>query len=133
MFLDYTATRELVGSGDEEIETSAAPIDRMPMVDQTTSVSLSKVGREAQFNALEHKWIITTIPFEVENAGVADLSRWREWQASTVNDEPFTFDAFGTKASPLDPIQAVQVKNTYRENRSSAKMMTISFEVLELQ
>lgn len=133
MFLDYTASRELVGSGDDEIETSAAPIDRSPMVDQTTSVSMSKVGRESQFNALEHKWIITTIPFEVENGGVADLARWREWQASTANDEPFTFDAFGTKAVPDDAIQVVQVKNTYREIRSSKKMMTIAFEVLELQ
>lgn len=132
MFLDYTATRELVGSGLDEIETSAAPIDRMPIVDQTTSVSMSKKGREAQFNSLEHKWIITTIPFEVENAGVADLSRWREWQGSTANDEPFTFDAFGTKVAPDDAIQCVQVKNSYRENRTSKKMMTISFEVLEL-
>lgn len=132
MFLDYTATRELVGSGDAEIETSAAPIDRMPVVDQTTSVSLSKKGRESQFNSLEHKWIITTIPFEVENGGVADLERWREWQGSTANDEPFTFDAFGTKASPDDPIQVIQVKNSYREQRSSKKMMTIAFSVLEI-
>ena len=132
MFLDYTATRELVGSGLDEIETSAAPIDRMPVVDQTSSVSMSKKSRESQFNSLEHKWIITTIPFEVENGGVADLARWREWQGSTANDEPFTFDAFGTKASPDNAIQCVQVKNTYRENRSSKKMMTISFQVLEI-
>lgn len=132
MFLDYTATRALVGSGLDEIETSAAPIDRSPIVDQTASVSMSKKARESQFNSLEHKWIITTIPFEVDNGGVNDLARWREWQESTANDEPFTFDPWGTKAAPDDPFSAVQVKNTYRENRTSKKMMTISIQILEI-
>jgi hypothetical protein len=132
MFLDYVATRELVGSGNEEIETSASMIDRIPIVDQSTSVSMSKVGRESQFNSLEHKWSITTIPFLVENGGVADLARWREFQGSSANDEPFTFDAFGTKASPDNAISAVLVKSTYRENRTSNLYMTISFEVLEI-
>lgn len=132
MFLDYVASRELVGSGLDEIETSAAPIDRMPIVDQTTSVSMSKKTRESQFNSLEHKWMIVTIPFEVENGGVADLARWREWAASTANDEPFTFDAFGTKAAPDDAIQVIQIKGSYREQRSSKKMMTIAFSVLEI-
>ena len=132
MFIDYTATRELVGSGLDEIETSAAPIDRAPVVDRALSVSISKVGRESQLNSIEHKWIMTTIPFLVENAGVADLARWREFSSSVGNDEPFTFDAFGTKASPDDPISVVLIDKTYRELRFSNLYMRISFEVMEL-
>lgn len=132
MFIEYTATRETIG-GLAELEIGANPIDRIQKVDQETSVSMSKVGREAQLNAIEYAWQIVTIPFLVDNAGINDLARWREWAASTANDEPFDFDAWGTKASPNDVIQCVQVKGSFREVRFSKLYMQIQLEILELQ
>lgn len=125
MFIDYTATRETVGSGDDEIETSGTAT-RVPLEETSESVSMSGVGREYQLDRLEHKWSIQTIPVPL-----ADLPRWREFAASVVAGELFTIDIWGTKASPDDPISVSYIKGTFRETRLFHTHMQFSFEVLE--
>ena len=126
MFIDYTATRETVGSGLDELDFDAEQIDRAAMEETTESVSMSGVGREVLFDRLEHKWAIKTVPITAD-----DLPRWREFAASVVAGELFTIDLFGTKATPVDPISASYVKGSYKEDRFSKLYITFSFEVLE--
>ena len=126
MFIDYTATRELVGSGLDEIDTDCSEANRIALEATSESVSMSGVGREVQFDRLEHKWAITTVPI-----AVADLPRWREFAASVVAGETFTLDVFGSKAVPDNAVSVSYIKKSFKENRFSSLYMTFSFEALE--
>ena len=126
MFIDYTATRELVGSGADEIDTDAGQIDRSQKRFGSESVSLSGVGREYQLDRLEFTWTVTTIPVPV-----TDLPRWREFAASVANGETFSFDPYGSKASPDNVLTVSLVDGSYQENRFSSTYMQISFAAIE--
>ena len=126
MFIDYTATRELVGSGLDEIDTDCSEANRIAIEKTSESVSISGVGREVQFDRLEHKWSITTVPI-----AVAELARWREFSASVVAGETFTLDVFGSKAVPDNAITVSYVKGSYKETRFSKLYVSFSFDALE--
>lgn len=126
MFIQYTATRQLVGSGSAEIETDTQAQERLQIEESEESVSMSGVGRESQLDRLDFEWQFTTIPVPE-----ADLPRWREFAASVANGETFTIDIDGTQAAPVSVISASYVKGSYRENRFSKAYLTISFRILE--
>ena len=126
MFIDYTATRETVGSGLDELDFDAEQINRSAVEITTESVSMSGAGREVLLDRLEHKWAVTTVPITVD-----DLPRWREFAASVVAGSLFTIDLFGSKATPDDPISVSYIKSSYKENRFSKLYITFSFEVIE--
>lgn len=131
MYIDYTATRETVGSGIAELEFGIETGPRRPIEDVSESASMSKVNRETQFNSLEHKWLIKTVPQLASNGGVADLARWREFAASVAGGEPFEFDVWGTKAAPDNAINGSYVKGSFNEVRVGPLHYQFSFEILE--
>lgn len=126
MFIEYTATRELVGSGDAEIEVAVSNINRMMQVEGSESVSISGESRESQLDRLEFRWPIVTVPVHIDN-----LPRWREFAASVANGETFTFDAHGTEASADNPITASMIRGSFKESRIGGPYVQFSFEVLE--
>jgi hypothetical protein len=131
MYIDYTATRELYGSGQDELEFDIQTGKRKPIEDATESASMSKVNRETQFNSLEHKWLIRTVPQLRANSGVADLPRFREFAASVAGGETFTFDVWGTEASPDNAITGSYIKGSYDEVRVGPNHYQFAFEILE--
>lgn len=126
MFIDYTATRELVGSGADNIDCDAQRANRSIKKFGGESVSLDGTTRHSVLHRLENTWDIETVPITV-----ADLPRWREFAASVANGETFTIDIFGTSASPDDPITVTMQENSFKENRFSKLYMTFSFIVIE--
>lgn len=126
MFIDYTATRELVGSGLDEIEASAS-IENPDMRSEGADFSsMSGVNRESTLHRLEFVIAVTTVPITT-----ATKDRWREFAASVGNGETFTFDAYGTKAAPDNPITVSMVRNSYKQQRLGGQYVQYSFEVLE--
>lgn len=126
MFIDYTATRELVGSGLDEIEVDPERTNRNSNTVARESVSMSGAVRESILDRIEYKWSVATVPVPL-----ADLARWREFASSVANGELFTIDLDGTKAVPVNPISVSLVKNSFKENRFSHLYMSFSFDVLE--
>lgn len=126
MYIDYTATRELVGSGLAELETDIERGDRTMDESIEESVSLSGVGRETQLDRYEYKLSIKTVPVPV-----ADLARWREFQASVLAGETFSLDLWGTKAVPDSVITVSMVKGSFKETRHSPLYYQFDFQVLE--
>lgn len=126
MFIDYTATRDLVGSGLDELDFDAEVINQVRDEKTYESVSLSGVGRESQLDRIDKKWTIQTVPIPV-----ADIPRWREFASSVANGELFTIDLFGTKAAPDNPISASYVPKTFKESRSFKQYITFTFDVIE--
>lgn len=127
MFIDYTATRELVGSGLDEIECDfSVGGDRVQKRIGGESTSMSGVGREFQLERLEYTWTFSTVPI-----AIADLPRWREFAASVANGETFTIDIDGTKAAPDNPITVSMKDGSYKENRAYKGYLIFSFTVLE--
>lgn len=126
MFIDYTATRDLVGSGLDELDFDAEVINQVRDEKTSESVSLSGAVREYQFDRIDKKWTIQTVPISI-----ADIPRWREFASSVANGELFTIDLFGTKAAPDNPISASYVKGTFKESRAYKQYITFAFDVLE--
>lgn len=126
MFIDYTATRELVGSGADKLETKIRPPKRLTDIEKDGSVSLSGVGRETQLHRYEFRWQIKTVPVPIAN-----LPRWREFHGSTLADETFSIDIFGTEASPDNVITASVVDGTWVETRLSPIYYQFEFEIIE--
>lgn len=126
MYIDYTATRELVGSGLDELETGIELGDRSTTEKTSESVSLSGAGRESQLDRYEFTYSIKTVPVPI-----ADLARWREFHASVLNGETFSLDLWGTKAAPDSVMTASYVPNTFKETRLSNLYYQFSFKVLQ--
>lgn len=125
MFIDYTATRELVGSGDDKLETGIRQPKRVPAVESTESAGMSGVNRETQLNRYEFHWRIVTVPVPIAN-----LTRWQEFYGSVLAGETFSIDIFGTEAAPDNVETASLVKGTWDEVRLSPLYYQFSFEVL---
>ncbi len=63
----------------------------------------------------------------------SELDDWREFLASTDAGETFTFDAYGTAASPDDPISVEREDEDDAEERVGETMYyTVSFKVRAL-
>lgn len=60
----------------------------------------------------------------------ADIKKWREFLASVEGGETFTFDRYGSIASPSEPLTVYLVDDSYTESRDSNLMRyRISFTV----
>lgn len=78
---------------------------------------------EAVLNRIELTWDVRT-----EVITEADMPLWLEWISSVAAGEPFTFDPYGTIASPDDP-QTVQLLSYKRARDRSMARYFISFKV----
>lgn len=126
MFIDYTATRELVGSGLDEIDSDNSAANRRLDIKSSESISMSGVGRETQLDRIDRIWSVTSIP-----SPEADWARWREFGSSTAAGETFSIDLFGTKASPDNVMTVSVVKGTFKESRIAKQYIVFSFDVVE--
>lgn len=58
------------------------------------------------------------------------LAQWREFHASVESGETFTFDPYGSAASPDKPVSCIMDSDSYTESRLGAsKLYEISFRV----
>lgn len=126
MFIDYTATRNLVGSGLDELEAKIEPAKRRIKTTSAESVSDSGVEREVQLSRYDVQWFIKTNPVPIAND-----DRWREFWESVLAGETFTIDINGTKASPDDPITASMLKDSFDAVRRSPGYWQYSFTIVE--
>lgn len=126
MFIDYTATRNLVGSGLAELETKIEPKRRKLKVESTESVGMSGVNREVQMDRYDVEWMVKTV-----HVPIATEARWLEFAESVLAGETFTIDLDGTKAVPVDPITASMVKGTFDRVRVGPGHFKYSFSIVE--
>ena len=127
MFIDYTATREVIGSGLDEIECAAEIIDRPLVVEGDEAVSLSGVGREYTLDRVDYEWTMQTVPLLITSFE----ARFREFASSVANGEQFLFDPLGSKAVPNTVYTVSLIRNSYREIRDSSKYKRFAFRVVQ--
>lgn len=126
MFIDYTATRNLVGSGLDELETKVEPAKREIKTKSTESVSDDGVNREVLLSRYDIEWPIKTVPVPI-----ADHPRWQEFEESTIAGETFSIDINGTKAAPDNVITASVVKDSFDAVRLSPTYWQYTFRIVE--
>jgi hypothetical protein len=60
----------------------------------------------------------------------SELGQWREFLSSVQGGETFTFDRYGTVASPVEPKTAMLASTNYTENREGSSFVyTIGFKL----
>lgn len=126
MFIDYTATRNLVGSGLDELETKIEPAKREIKTKSSESVSDDGVNREVILSRYDIEWPIKTVPVPIANH-----PRWQEFWESTIASETFSIDINGTKAAPDNVITASVVKDSFDAVRLSPTYWQYTFRIVE--
>lgn len=128
----YTAKRSLASGHTEgteySLDISLSALERRVDTVKDTATSLS--GRdETLLHRLDVRWSCTTTYIDS-----ADMPELREFLASTAGGESFTFDPYGTVASPDDPVTVTRQGNGYRERRiaPALRMYQVAFEVKEV-
>jgi hypothetical protein len=125
--ITYTAKRRLVSghsSGTSySLETAARVMD--PNDRHAISSNISMDGTtEGVLDRIDEEWSVTTGAI----AG-ADLDAWREFFSSVAAKESFSFDAYGSIASP-DNVQSALLEGAPRYRRiGRLSAFTISFKV----
>lgn len=123
----YVAARGVIGShtlgASYTLEFAGELLAPTYDVVGTESVSLSglRVGRLHRF---EHQWQVQT-PIIDE----ADVPAWEEFLKSVAAKERFTFDAYGTTASPDNAETVVMIGRPTRTREGSTKRYRFSFNV----
>lgn len=123
----YTAKRRLIAGHaagtSYSLETAAAVLDLAITPNRTDAISLSGTT-EGTLHSLDFSWKVTT-----DHITHAELPAWIEFIASVAAAESFSFDAYGTIATPVDP-QVVRLGAKHSIVRIGASMnYTISFSV----
>lgn len=105
--ITYTATRKLISghtAGTEyDLETRAVDLTPKPEYVVNEAVAVDGTA-EALLDRVDDLRNVTT-----NHIALADLPAWQEFLASVAARETFTFDAFGTIASPDNP-EVVEMK-----------------------
>lgn len=72
----------------------------------------------------------TFIDVTTKTVDESAILQWREFLASVEGGETFTFDRYGTVASPVEPKTAIRSSDSYSEEREGSSFVyTISFQV----
>lgn len=127
----YTAWRSLVSGhveGDEySLDIPLASLERRVAEEKERTESLSG-NEETLLHRLDVFWSCTTA-----NIKEADIGALREFLDSTAGGEQFTFDPYGSVASPDDPVTVKRRGSGYREQRVGrvARVYRVSFEMKE--
>lgn len=123
MFISYTPTRD-IDSGAGEIELSdIAKFDRTIIPESFEEKSQSG-KQETTLNRIEYEYDCQT-----DLVASAGLAKWREFAASVIAGETFSFDAFGTQSSPDDVLSVRMVKKSFKETRSGTSLFRFSFRL----
>lgn len=128
-YVNYSAKRNLVGGhvigNSYDLEFSPAILE--PDRDISKHDSESDDGTiETQYSYGRDIWEVETISIVY---GSANYDLWREFLDSVEGSEQFTFDPFGTIASPDNPVQ-VKLKGDYKPKRKNYNNFTFSFKVV---
>jgi len=126
MYIDYTETRNLVGSGVSELDFKAEPSRRKVNTVSAESVSDSGVNREVQLSRYDIEWSVKTVPLPDSNN-----DRWLEFEESVLAGETFTCDIHGTKAAPDNAVTMSMKKNSFVATRLSPAWWSYSFTVID--
>lgn len=125
--VSYAAKRSLKGgvSVDDPIDFdfSVSSLDRNTKPVVGKQISLSGYQETARDR--------TDVFFKATSVPVleANFDDFRQWLDSVDGGEPFTFDAYGTTAVPIDPLNVVLDSKGYREKRVSQRYISVSFTV----
>jgi len=127
----YTATRSVTGShvagNNYALDFSAGKLNRKSKTTQKTHTA-----RGGQSEALRYRqtitWDITTTRVTGPN-----IPLLREFLDSVDGGEAFTFDPYGTNATPDNPVSCKLESSGYSENRhGTTDSFRISFRVKQL-
>lgn len=121
-FIQYTPKRRTVVASDGKLEFTLASYDVDQKEDATHHEPLD--GSDGETTFFGERDIIKGTAGMVHKD---DLPKWREFKSSTAAGETFTFDAFGSEASPDDPITPKRDVGGYKERRVNNLYYDISF------
>jgi len=124
----YTAKRSLIDGhvigNSYSFDFGASRLDHIKNVIKTDSKSDS--GRiETVFSRIERGFSVSSPLVEYLSS---DFNIWIEFLDSIAATEPFTFDPYGTLASPASPA-IYKMDGDYKESREGIKHFTFSFDV----
>lgn len=127
--ITYTAKRDLANGHtagtNYSLDFGAEKLERSQKIIRKQNASLGRL-RETIYHGRDQFWDVTT-----DYIDEADLPLWREWYASVAGGETFQFDAYGTIATPDDPVVVLLDSDTYRETRIGTLMTyQISFRIV---
>lgn len=126
--VSYTALRSLkagVTSGNAiDFDFDVSATDRETKVERKDQVAFSGL-QETSKERTEELWRVTTIPV-LE----ADFDDFRQFLDSCDGGEIFTFDPYGTLASPVAvKTNCVLDSKGYKEKRVSQRYLSVSFRI----
>lgn len=106
------------------LETDAPQLDVDYPPERTEHVSLG--GQYAgTLHRIDEVWSVTTDHIEE-----ADVANWKEWVASVSAMESFTFDPYGTIATPDAPVTAVLSGKPQLNRIQTLKVYQYQFKVI---
>jgi len=109
-YVNYTATRKIIGGHSPsvayDIDFDASSIDRSTKVNNKSNFALNG-NRETLLWNQDVIWNVTAT-FILQ----ANLPLWREFLASVSAGETFTFDPYGTAASPSSDVISGTLEST---------------------
>lgn len=138
--ITYTAKRSLI-SGHSAESSYSMDIDMEQIGIQDLSINDSEHialngSTEGIFYGAVVEYQLTTVPLGEDDNG--DFDKMREFITSVFGSASFTFDAYGTVASPLNAQTCVLVPGSHSYNRiaptklTSAPTFTVSFKIRTL-
>ena len=122
----YLAKRNLAGGHSVDtsydLETECSVLNPSDVADIKQSFTLDGTP-ETVFNNLSERWSVTTIVDQ------SDYNLWREFWSSVAGGESFTFDAYGSIATPDNPITVVMVGGATPKRVGTVDSWQFSFKV----
>ena len=125
----YNSTRSLLSghavNDAQAIDIDMVSIDRERKRNATRHQSLSGLP-ETWLKNIDERWYFTTDFLDMTGT---DLQSVREFLDSCAAGEQFTIDPYGSVAAPDSPIICELDSDSYREKRTGARWMQVSFSV----
>lgn len=128
MHIAFTPTRLVADAGDGLLDADLQAINPQ---DKPAGKAHTALGgnTEGVLYRIEEQLAVTTTPARLTTAQV---KKWRAFAASVAAAESFTFDPYGTAASPDDP-QAVRLQmGSFREQRQPGGVYVFQFTTVRV-
>lgn len=125
--VSYTAQRSLkagVSAGTAvDFDFNVSDLDRYTKTARSDRASLGGL-RQVLRDRTDVGYRVQTLPV-LE----ADFDDFRQFLDSVDGGEAFTFDPYGTLASPVSPATSILVSTGYRERRVSQRYLATNFDI----
>ena len=133
---NYTARRNLITGHTAglayDVESEMQVLAPASKENAKTHVSLDG-SSETLLHRVEDTWQLTTVP--LSDLADSDFEKFKEFLTSVMGGEQFTFDAYGTVASPDNVQNSKYIAGSYKPQRvsnisqSSAGVFAVSFRL----